>query len=116
MPRSREACAHWIIMSMMATLYTAYRTAASHRTYPSGRNGSTKNPVITMGKNTRYAPTTLRRRFLNCHSASRAMAAAHMPPIDSAFTSDPTAGSPMASERMMPVQNPSAPTHSALRQ
>ena len=56
-----------------------------------GRAGTAaaRTAVMAMGKKTRYAPTTLRRRFLNCHSASRAMAAAHMPPIDSAFTSDP---------------------------
>ena len=29
MPWSREICAHWIIVSTMATLYTAYIAAAS---------------------------------------------------------------------------------------
>ena len=36
--------------------------------------------------------------------------------MDSRFTRLPTRGSPMASERMMPVQNAMAPTHKALRQ
>ena len=103
-------------MSMIATLYTAYRPPASQRAYSSGRNGSSRNDVMTNGKKMRYAPTTFTLRFLNCHSTSSATAAVSEPPIDSTLTSDPTAGSPMASERMMPVQNPSAPTHRALRQ
>ena len=30
-PWSRDDWAHWIIMSMMVTLYAAYKTAASQR-------------------------------------------------------------------------------------
>ena len=56
------------------------------------------------------------RRFLNCHSTSTVAAATSEPAMDSTFTSAPTCGSPMAKERMMPVQNPSAPTQNALRQ
>ena len=56
------------------------------------------------------------RRFLNCHSTSTVAAATSEPAMDSTFTSAPTCGSPMARERMMPVQNPSAPTQNALRQ
>ena len=29
-PWSRDVCAHWIIMSMIMTLYAAYSAAASH--------------------------------------------------------------------------------------
>ena len=50
------------------------------------------------------------------HTIRRAgMLATSVAAMDSTFTSDPTAGSPMASDRMMPVQNPSAPTQRALR-
>lgn len=115
MPRSRDAWAHCIIMSMMATLYRAYSTAASHCEYVTTKNGSSRNAVMTKGKTTRYMDTTLSRRFLNCHSVSRVTAATSVAAMDSTFTSDPTAGSPMASDRMMPVQNPSAPTQRALR-
>ena len=53
MPRSRDACAHCIIMSTIATLYTAYRMAASHCAYATMRNGSSRNDVMTNGNTTR---------------------------------------------------------------
>ncbi len=56
------------------------------------------------------------RRFLVAHTASSAMAATSVAPIESAFTKVPTEGSPMASERMMPVHSPRVPRASAGRQ
>ena len=69
-------------MSMIATLYTAYRPPASQRAYSSGRNGSSRNDVMTNGKKMRYAPTTFTLRFLNCHSTSSATAAVSEQPIE----------------------------------
>lgn len=56
------------------------------------------------------------RRLLPAHTARRVTAAASMAPMDSAFTKVPTDGSPMAKERMTPVQNPRVPSDRAARQ
>lgn len=71
---------------------------------------------MAKGKKNRYAPATLTRRLLKRHRDSIVTAIASDPAIDSTLTSVPICISPRASERMMPAQNPSAPTHSALRQ
>ena len=71
---------------------------------------------MAKGKKNRYAMTTFTRRLLNRHSASMVTAIASAPAIESTLTNVPMLTSPSASERMMPAENPSAPTHSALRQ
>jgi len=67
------------------------------------------------GNTMRNSETTLSRTLLNCHSTMNATAVTSDAPIDNAFTSDPMAGSSMASARMSPAHNPSEPTHSAGR-
>ena len=56
------------------------------------------------------------RRLLVAHTARSATAATSIAPMERAFTKVPTDGSPMARERMMPVQSPRVPRESAGRQ
>ena len=53
MPPSRDTWAHWIIMSMMATDHSAYSPAAIAPAYPGPSSGSSRNAVVTTGKNSR---------------------------------------------------------------
>lgn len=58
----------------------------------------------------------LMRRFLLCQANRSPRATTSDPAIEVTFTNDPILGSPMASDRMMPLQSPNVPIAKALRQ